>query len=658
MNSSWVSRALQSCMLVLALLLVCLPAQAITVHYDYDQAYNRTGEIVRSNDGTLIKQLKYHYDTAGRLTAIENLTDPSQTETFGYDANGNQTSRTVGSTVTAFGFDARDQLSTITQSGSNQAPTVVARYRYNADGMRSDGEENGQLRRYTWDDERLLRVQEPDNSVSRYNWGANRVSSLVSTQDGSTRRDWYFYDALGSVTALVSDAGELTASYRFDAFGKITERAGDSKNRFTYTGHQYDGISGLYYFKARYYDPAQGRFISEDSYEGTVATPESRNGYLYAYANPLVYVDADGNVALLANGRDALMQFDGWLANQSAQYGDGVIAKIGVGATAVSRGLVQGSAGLVSLVNIGANTGSVLLNKAGVVSDATAAAHSDELGQSVAAGVSLAKDLSRGSDSQAYQSARATVSAAYEGDNRALSDVGSFGVGFVGGGVGTVQGASAMSRGVAAAGRTGQQAAKKISTTAQVATQRLAQKAGELASKAKETVSRRAADVSATKRESALPDRAPQPQFQVAEAADLHSAVVTNRTAPVSVVQQNNLVGNSFDEYVVGTKLRGLDERGLLVRQERLPTPDIDGSYVKPDYSIYGHDGKVVAYADAKTGTKIPFDAQARGLIEWSKGTKTKTLIYYTPEGTTEISPHLLNYARQAGVVIKQVGVE
>lgn len=280
--------------------LVAATVQAETVHYDYDAASNRTGETVRKNDGTLIKELKYHYDAAGRLSTIENLTDPAQTETFSYDGNGNQISRTVGTQQTTYAFDARDQLTTVEKSDAGSPPVLQARYRYNADGMRIDGEENGQARRYTWDTDQLILTQEPDNTLSRYQWGPNRLSSLISTQNGVTHRDWYLFDALGSVTALISETGALSARYHFDAFGKIIEQTGDTNNRFTFTGHQHDDITGLYYFKARYYDPSQGRFVSEDSYEGTLQTPESRNHYLYAYANPTVYIDLTGYAACAA----------------------------------------------------------------------------------------------------------------------------------------------------------------------------------------------------------------------------------------------------------------------------------------------------------------------------------------------------------------------
>ena len=118
----------------------------------------------------------------------------------------------------------------------------------------------------------------------------------------------------------------------------------------------------------------------------------------------------------------------------------------------------------------------------------------------------------------------------------------------------------------------------------------------------------------------------------------------------------NYRVGNEFDEYVAQTKLRGLEEAGQLGRQEQLLTPDVPGrKFVQPDYSIYNPRGNVAAYADAKTGASIGLDAQARGLVKWSTTTTSKTLIYYTPEGTTPISADLLRYARQNGVRILQV---
>ncbi|WP_254459650.1 VENN motif pre-toxin domain-containing protein [Xanthomonas sacchari] len=149
----------------------------------------------------------------------------------------------------------------------------------------------------------------------------------------------------------------------------------------------------------------------------------------------------------------------------------------------------------------------------------------------------------------------------------------------------------------------------------------------------------------------ALPIKTLEPVNAVVGPADDVARATSN-------VVVNNAMGNSFDDYVLATKLSGLDARGLVATQERLPTPELAGmgkNYVKPDYTLYTQQGKVAAYADAKTGESIPFDLQARGLIDWSVGTESKTLIYYTPGGDTPISDLLLNYARQRGVKIKQV---
>jgi RHS repeat-associated protein len=59
-----------------------------------------------------------------------------------------------------------------------------------------------------------------------------------------------------------------------------------------------DANTGLVYFGARYYDPDTARFISQDSYQGKTDTPPSLHRYLYAYSNPTVYIDPDGNDVL------------------------------------------------------------------------------------------------------------------------------------------------------------------------------------------------------------------------------------------------------------------------------------------------------------------------------------------------------------------------
>ena len=120
-----------------------------------------------------------------------------------------------------------------------------------------------------------------------------RGDELLSMErDGEA---WYYlYDGHGSVRILTNEAGRITDRYRYDAYGNLLEKEGDSKNEFLYTGEQYNSNTGLYYLRARYMNPSTGTFISMDSYEGSIYDPVSLHKYLYANANPVMYTDPSG----------------------------------------------------------------------------------------------------------------------------------------------------------------------------------------------------------------------------------------------------------------------------------------------------------------------------------------------------------------------------
>jgi len=128
-------------------------------------------------------------------------------------------------------------------------------------------------------------------------------------------------------------------------------------------------------------------------------------------------------------------------------------------------------------------------------------------------------------------------------------------------------------------------------------------------------------------------------------------------------IQRHKHVGDAFDDYVAATKLRKLDDAGQLLRTRggegslgRLPTPDVPGKkFVLPDYTILNPQGKVAAFADAKSG-QIAYDAQARGFVEWAKTLESKRFIYYVPR-ETEVPKRLLDYAEQRKVTINVIVV-
>lgn len=126
------------------------------------------------------------------------------------------------------------------------------------------------------------------NLLAHYTQGAGIDDPLAMTGAGGT----YFYhaDGLGSITSLTDPAGALAASYVYDSFGKLSGSTGTVTNAFQYTGRDFDSEAGLYYYRARYYDPTTGRFISEDP----VGFLAGVNFYEYAANSPSNLIDPTG----------------------------------------------------------------------------------------------------------------------------------------------------------------------------------------------------------------------------------------------------------------------------------------------------------------------------------------------------------------------------
>ncbi|MGA9127581.1 MAG: RHS repeat-associated core domain-containing protein, partial [Terracidiphilus sp.] len=106
----------------------------------------------------------------------------------------------------------------------------------------------------------------------------------------ATETDNYLTDALGSTVELTNSAGALEAQYSYGPYGDDMSITGSTTNSYTYTGRETDGLD-INYYRARYYNPATGRFISEDPAGFAGSGP---NLYAYAYDSPLVFVDPSG----------------------------------------------------------------------------------------------------------------------------------------------------------------------------------------------------------------------------------------------------------------------------------------------------------------------------------------------------------------------------
>jgi RHS repeat-associated protein len=95
--------------------------------------------------------------------------------------------------------------------------------------------------------------------VARYSQGQGIDQPLAVVRQGTAA--YYNADGLGSITSLRDVNGGVVATYSYDAFGNTTATS-SINNPFQYTGREWDSETGLYYYRARYYEPSRGRFLS------------------------------------------------------------------------------------------------------------------------------------------------------------------------------------------------------------------------------------------------------------------------------------------------------------------------------------------------------------------------------------------------------------
>ena len=98
----------------------------------------------------------------------------------------------------------------------------------------------------------------------------------------------YHHDALESVLGQSGNTGTVVAAQGYTAFGSTVNATGSSNNTLKFTGRDQDMETGLYYYRARYYDSLTGRFLSEDPIRSGI------NWYTYANNNPINYNDPFG----------------------------------------------------------------------------------------------------------------------------------------------------------------------------------------------------------------------------------------------------------------------------------------------------------------------------------------------------------------------------
>jgi RHS repeat-associated protein len=269
-------------------------------------------------DASTLSQFTYGYDVGGRVT---NYTGPegslsyaldangqllsvtgSRTENYSFDSNGNRTSNSTAAgnlllndgkysytydlegnqktktrisdgQVTEFFWDYRNQLTKAMVKDANGILLKELRFTYDVEGRRVG----------SWVDADGAGPEEPDQVwtvfdgvnpymdfdgdgllKTRYLYGPG-IDELFARIGSGEDPQWYLADRLGSVRQIVDGAGTILDDIVYDSFGGILSETNPAQgDRFKFTGREFSPELGIYYYRARWYDPSSGRFISQD----------------------------------------------------------------------------------------------------------------------------------------------------------------------------------------------------------------------------------------------------------------------------------------------------------------------------------------------------------------------------------------------------------
>jgi len=219
-------------------------------------------------------------DASGNVESKDyELTVSGTGASYQYDPNGNLIQKTENGETWEYEWNAENQLTRVLKDS-----VEVASYKYDPLGRRIEKTTLSGTTAWSYDGRGMLKETSP-TATSIHVQGPDVDEPLVK-ETGSGAQTYYHADGLGSIVGTTDAAGNLQASHSYTAFG--TPEAGAAG--FAFTGREWDPETELYYYRARYYDPSQGRFLSEDP----LGTETVGHVYQYVFNNPTNMIDPLG----------------------------------------------------------------------------------------------------------------------------------------------------------------------------------------------------------------------------------------------------------------------------------------------------------------------------------------------------------------------------
>jgi len=278
-----------------------------TETHAWDLASNQVDSIVTTASGVV--DTTSLYDARNRLVSQSGSTDGGAAivTAYDYDQNGSMIEADSPGDTKLYNYDVRGNLAsyseTVTQNG--QSVTTTSSYTYDDNGIRTretvtrtDSSGTTTLSDTIYLEDYQSPYGHPRVIEERTPGGVLLASFVHGPQPISITQpsgeSFYLLDAHSGVRHLLNALGAITDSYSYDGFGNTIATSGTTPNDLLYRGERFDAQLGQYYLRARYYDPATGRFSQMDPWSGSLANPVTLNKYLYANGDPIQLADPTG----------------------------------------------------------------------------------------------------------------------------------------------------------------------------------------------------------------------------------------------------------------------------------------------------------------------------------------------------------------------------
>ncbi|OYZ14931.1 MAG: hypothetical protein B7Y39_17030, partial [Bdellovibrio sp. 28-41-41] len=315
------------------------PTQKRSLASVVDYGYDQNGQIVQASGGAVSEA--YSYDNIGNRLTDQNRTydyditgqrlNQDSLYTYQYDNNGNlinKISRDGLKESHHYEYSSLNQLVKVqVMSGSIGALATLREisYAYDVLGRRMQKSvkdfvnSKAYTRKFAYNGSNIIAEYDGNNALlAKYTHSplsaddvlaadisSQGVNAGISNQSGVL---YYLKDHQNSVTEIANEAGNVVQKFEYSSFGEIQKIKDGSDNvvsfnqapvktSFTYTAREFESETGLYFYRARYYDSSNGRFLQQDPNPGKLVNPiTTTNKYTYSGNNPVLYRDPNGKV--------------------------------------------------------------------------------------------------------------------------------------------------------------------------------------------------------------------------------------------------------------------------------------------------------------------------------------------------------------------------